>query len=111
MFMVNVAWTGTTRTHTHTCRDTQSVSQAVAPVSQMAVRINLKLSSAATTPPRLSVQLSVIIQAEMDVRGPLHISMSLFFFSTLFFPSLPSLPSRSPLNLESQPYKMLNFLR
>ena len=103
MFMVNVAWSRTTRTHVQT----HSVSRRPWHLFlrwQSAYILNCPQppSHQPAPHPCLSVQLSVIIQAEMDVRGPLHISMSLFLFS---FPPPPSLRSRSPLNSESQAYK------
>lgn len=74
--------------HTHAFTRMLRVSEAVAPVSQMAVRINLQSSVLNHCQ---SVQLSVIIQAEMAEQGPLHFSLSFSFhpFSLLFsFPEV-----------------------
>lgn len=83
MFMVNVAWSRTTHTYTYS-------------VSHWPWHLFLRwlseyiLNCPQPQPPHpcLSIQFSIIIQVEMDVRGPLHMSVSLFFFS-LFFSFLP----------------------
>lgn len=87
MFMVNVAWSRTTHTRT----DTLCVSQAMAPVSQMAVRINLKLSSATTTPP-LSVCPAFRHNSSGNGRlgSTAHFHISVFLF-IIFSPSFSSL--------------------
>lgn len=78
----------------HTHAHTQSVSEAVSPVPQMVVWINLKLSWATAAPPThpsvcLSVQFSVIFQAELDKCVPLHISISHFSFFIVFIVFFP----------------------
>lgn len=87
---------GMVKDHTHTFTVTLCVSQAMAPVSQMAVRINLKLSSATTAPPP-SVRPAFRHNSSGNGRpgSTAHFHISVFF--PLFSP-LPSLPF--PLNSE-----------